>query len=415
MPTINQQEPVQQTSAISGQSLKLALLVLAVLYFMLGFITVLNDTLVPFFKHGFNLNYSQSSLVQFYFYLTYGLISIPLGKLVDRIGYKKGMVFGFLVAAIGACLFFPAAIYHKYYLFLAALFVIAIGIVGLQVSANPYITALGPAKSAASRLTLIQGIGSLGTTLAPLFGAHFILSKISPDESSSSALIQPYLIIASGLALIGIIIYFMKLPDVRGSVSAHQETEKTSLLSLIQNHPNLKFGILAIFMYVGAEVAIGTYLTNYIADRLAISESQANYYLSFYWGGMLVGRFVGSQFLKKYKSNLILKLVSLGAVLFIILSLITSGNLSIWLMILVGVCNSIMFATIFSLSVFGLGNQTGSGSGLLSTAIVGGAAITYLQGTLKDAFHWEIAFILPVLCYVIIWAYAYFIGKKYSI
>ncbi len=395
-------------------SFKIALLILAILYFMLGFITVLNDTLVPFFKQGFNLTYSQSSLVQFYFYLTYGLISIPAGKIVDRIGYKNGMVLGFCIASIGAFLFYPASIFHEYFLFLAALFIVAIGIVLLQVSANPYITILGPAETAASRLTLIQGIGSLGTTLAPIFGAHFILSKITEENTSSSVLVQPYMIIATGLLIIGLIIFFLKLPEVRISNDVVGEVEKNNigLFKLISNHPVLKFGIIALFLYVGAEVAIGTYLTNFIADRLSIPESEANVFLSYYWGGMLVGRFVGSIFLNKFKSYSILLVVSSLAALLVLTSILTEGVLSIWAMVAVGLCNSIMFATIFSLSVNGLGNNTGKASGLLSTAIVGGAFLTYLQGALKDMSNWESAFILPAICYLGIILFSLYSKKK---
>ena len=396
-------------------SFKIALLILAVLYFMLGFITVLNDTLVPFFKQGFDLSYSDSSLVQFYFYLTYGLISIPAGRLVDRIGFKNGMVLGFIIASVGAFLFFPASLFHEYSLFLAALFIVAIGIVLLQVSANPYITVLGPAETAASRLTLIQGIGSLGTTLAPIFGAHFILSKITPEDKGSSILVQPYMIIATGLLLIGLIIFFLKLPvinkrDTNGEVDLPHK--KKSIASLLKDFPVLKFGILALFMYVGAEVAVGTYLTNYIADRLAISESNANFYLSYYWGGMLVGRFLGSFFLNKFQANKILFLVALVAAIVVFLSIITTGMLSVWLMVAAGLCNSIMFATIFALAVRGLGKHTGQASGLLATAIVGGAFVTYIQGFLKDHFNWEIAFILPIICYLVIILFSLYSQRK---
>lgn len=396
-------------------SFKIALLILAILYFMLGFITVLNDTLVPFFKQGFNLTYSQSSLVQFYFYLTYGLISIPAGKIVDRIGYKNGMVLGFCIASLGAFLFYPASIFHEYFLFLAALFIVAIGIVLLQVSANPYITILGSPETAASRLTLIQGIGSLGTTLAPIFGAHFILSKITAENNSSSILVQPYMVIATGLLLIGLIIFFLKLPDVRISNNDGDNIEKENigLYKLIADHAVLKFGVIALFLYVGAEVAIGTYLTNFIADRLSISESSANVYLSYYWGGMLVGRFVGSIFLNKFKSYSILFVVSTLATLLVLTSIFTSGNLSVWAMVAVGLCNSIMFATIFSLSVNGLGNNTGKASGLLSTAIVGGAFLTFLQGSLKDVSNWETAFVLPAICYLGIILFSFY-SKKHS-
>ena len=197
-----------------------ALISLAVVYFMMGLITCLNDTLVPFFKKGFNLTYSESSLVQFYFFLTYGIMSIPAGIIVDKIGYKNGMVLGFSVAAFGASLFFPASMLHLYRLFLAALFIIAIGIVILQVAANPYVTILGPSRTASSRLTLVQGVGSIGTTVAPLIGSYLILSHIEESHISSAALIYPYLGIAGALVFIALIVYRLKLPQIKAGVSS---------------------------------------------------------------------------------------------------------------------------------------------------------------------------------------------------
>src|SRR5690606_19398692 len=183
-----------------------ALITLAVLYFMMGFITCLNDTLVPFFKAGFTLSYSQSALVQFYFFLTYGIMSVPAGRIVERLGYKKGMVMGFGIAGLGALMFLPASVFHEYSLFLAALFILAIGIVLLQVAANPYITVLGPPETASSRLTLIQGMGSVGTTVAPLFGAYFILSRLQESGASSDAVSTPYLGIGFFLFLIAVVV-----------------------------------------------------------------------------------------------------------------------------------------------------------------------------------------------------------------
>lgn len=380
-----------------------ALISLAVLYFMMGFITVLNDTLVPFFKEGFTLTYSQSSLVQFYFFLTYGLISIPSGKLVERIGYKNGMVTGFIIASFGAFLFFPASIFHEYALFLAALFIVAIGIVLLQVAANPYITVLGKPETAASRLTLIQGIGSMGTTIAPVFGAHFILSRLHESNTSSSALIMPYILIGTGLLTIGLLVWKLKLPVISSSPAKEMELpiEKKGIFSF----RNLKFGVIALFMYVGAEVSIGTFLTNYIADTLSIPEHAANLYLSFYWGGMLMGRFVGAYFLKFFKPARVLAIAAVLAAALILCSIFGSGVFAVWCMVAVGLCNSIMFAVIFSLSVEGLGAQTTRASGLLSTAIVGGAVLSYAQGVIKDHSTWQMAFILPVLCYMYIMFY----------
>jgi len=377
-----------------------ALISLAVLYFMMGFITVLNDTLVPFFKEGFTLTYSQSSLVQFYFFLTYGLTSIPSGKVVEKIGYKNGMVLGFFIAAFGAFLFFPASLFHEYYLFLAALFIVAIGIVLLQVAANPYITVLGSPETAASRLTLIQGIGSMGTTIAPIFGAHFILSRLSESNTSSEPLVKPYLFIGTGLFLIGLIVWKLALPNIKTPAVTTIGTEKPQ--GSILEFRNLKYGIIALFMYVGAEVAIGTFLTNYIADTLGVPEHTANFYLSFYWGGMLAGRFIGAYFLKFVQPSKVLTIAAATAGGLILLSIGSSGSIAVWAMVTVGLCNSIMFAVIFSLSVHGLGALTTRASGLLSTAIVGGAIISYGQGLIKDNYSWGIAFLVPMLCYLYI-------------
>lgn len=379
-----------------------ALTTLGVLYFMMGLITCLNDTLVPFFKSGFNLSYSESSLVQFYFFLTYGIMSIPAGVIVARTGYKKGMVLGFSIAAIGAFLFYPASVYHQYALFLAALFIVAIGIVLLQVAANPYVTVLGPAKTASSRLALVQGVGSIGTTVAPVLGAYFILSKLSESQASSAAVRAPYLFIAAALAVIAIVVYWLKLPAIKSQVDGgNVVAERKSVFSF----RNLNLGIIAIFLYVGAEVSIGTFLTNYISDTLSINIKDANSYVAFYWGSMVVGRLAGAMILKTVKPSAALVFSSTIAASLVILSISTTGQVAVWSMILVGLFNSAMFAIIFSLSVNGLGNLTTRASGFLSTAIAGGAIISFSQGVLKDYYTWPIAFILPILCYLYILFY----------
>ena len=398
--------PVKNFS-VSGQNLGKqvytpALITLGVLYFMMGFITCLNDTLVPFFKKGFTLSYSESSLVQFYFFLTYGIASIPAGKMVDRVGYKKGMVLGFSIAACGALLFFPASVMHQYTLFLAALFIVAIGIVLLQVAANPYITILGPAKTASSRLTLIQGVGSLGTTTAPLFGAYFILAPLQ-NASSSEAVKYPYLGIAGLLIAIALIVSRLSLPVVQ--VEEDHQAENMMTNGSVFSFRNLNFGVIAIFVYVGAEVSIGTFLTNYIAELLKITESDANSFVAFYWGSMLVGRLIGSFLLKSVRASIVLSICSVMAILLIGISVSSSGYVAVWTMIAVGLCNSIMFAIIFSLSVNGLGKYTTQASGLLSTAIAGGAIISFCQGLLIDNSTWTVAFMLPLACYVYILFY----------
>lgn len=384
-----------------NQNYKPALISLAILYFMMGLITCLNDTLVPFFKKGFNLTFAESSLVQFYFFLTYGVMSIPAGKVVEKVGYKKGMVMGFAIAAFGAMLFFPSSILHQYVLFLAALFIIAIGIVLLQVAANPYITILGPSRTASSRLTLIQGIGSIGTTAAPLLGSYFILSHLSESHASSEAVAYPYLGIAGILIFIAFIVYRLNLPNIKVGNDSSEVPPNENLKS-VYSFRNLNFGVWGIFVYVGAEVTIGTFLTNYIADILKIEVHQANNFVAFYWGGMLIGRLLGAFVLKSLKPPVVLAVSAALSILLIIISINSSGYLAVWSMISVGLFNSIMFATIFSLSVNGLGKYTTRASGLLSTAIVGGAMISFLTGLLKDNYTWSIAFMIPVLCYLYI-------------
>jgi FHS family L-fucose permease-like MFS transporter len=289
---------------------------------------------------------------------------------------------------------------HLYYLFLAALFVLAIGIVVLQVASNPYITALGPAETASSRLTLIQAVGSIGTTVAPIFGAHYILSRLQESGASSDAVKYPYLGIAALLICIALVVYNLKLPKIStGAESAvASPEERRSLFSF----RNLNFGSWAIFAYVGAEVSIGTFLTNYIADTLTMGVEEANSYVSYYWGGMLVGRLIGSYLLKTLKASQVLTFCAIGAILLVILSVSSSGNLAVWSMIGVGVFNSVMFAIIFSLSVVGLGKYTTKASGILSTAIAGGAIVSFSQGYLKDHSTWAVAFMIPVLCYLYI-------------
>ncbi|WP_090154133.1 sugar MFS transporter [Dyadobacter soli] len=386
-----------QTGLAEGQSYRPALVTLAVLYFMMGLITCLNDTLVPFFKNSFQLTYTQSALVQFYFFFTYGVMSIPAGVLVSKFGFKQSMVAGFAVAAVGTFLFFPASLMHQYYLFLAALFILAVGIVILQVAANPYITLLGPPETASSRFNLIQALGSLGTTVAPLLGLWYILSETSHVGQSSEAVRLPYLCITALVILIAFVISQLKLPNPVAQVPNAVEGQAG-----IFAFRNLRFGLVALFCYVGAEVSIGSFLTNYIADTAGIVENEAVTYVAFYWGSMLVGRFIGAGVLKIVRAPLVLSICAVAAVLLIAVSVTSTGMLAAWTMVAVGLCNSIMFATIFSLSVAGLEEHATRASGWLSTAIVGGAVISFLQGWLIDHFNWQVAFMLPLVCYVFI-------------
>lgn len=380
-----------------------ALIVLGVLYFMMGLITCLNDTLVPFFKKGFTLSYTQSSLVQFYFFLTYAVMSIPAGKMIERIGYKKGMVLGFYIAAFGAILFYPASIFHVYALFLAALFIVAVGIVMLQVAANPYVTILGPAKTASSRLAMVQGVGSIGTTVAPVIGAYFILSRLDTSATSSEALRYPYLVIAAILILIAFVVSRLSLPVISPSANILKTVEEPS--KSVFTFRNLNYGAVAIFLYVGAEVSIGTFMTNYVSDVLKLDVKDANSYVAFYWGSMVVGRLIGTFILKTVKPGVVLAICASIAAILILISVNTTGVVAVWSMITIGLFNSVMFAIIFSLSVNGLGKNTTRASGILSTAIVGGAVMPFMQGILIDHFTWTIAFMLPLVSYLFILFY----------
>ena len=312
------------------------------------------------------------------------------------------MVLGFAIAAAGALLFFPAASFHLYPLFLAALFTIAMGIVLLQVAANPYITVLGPAATASSRLALIQGIGSVGTTVAPLFGAGFILSRLRESTASSDAVKYPYLGIAAVLLLIAAVLSRLPLPVVQRQ---HHRADTTGKKQTAFNFRQLRLGIPGIFTYVGAEVAIGTFLTNYTADLLHITEEKANQYVAFYWGGMLVGRLLGAGLLRFVKTQTLLSGCAIAAVLLLLVSINTSGTIAVWSMIATGLCNSVMFASIFSLAVKGLGRHTMQASGYLATAIAGGAIIPFVSGVLKDHYNWQLAFLVPLICYLYILFY----------
>lgn len=385
--------------AAAGESYRPALVTLAILYFMMGFITCMNDTLVPFFKDSFELTYAQSALVQFYFFLTYGVMSIPAGVLVSKFGFKKGMVAGFAVAAFGALLFFPASVWHEYYLFLAALFVLAIGIVLLQVAANPYITLLGPAETASSRFNLIQAVGSLGTTVAPVFGSMYILSKSDELARSSEPVRLPYLGLAALLIVIALVVSRLKLPVP--VVQASGDGEKPLL-----GFRNLRFGIAALFCYVGAEVAIGSFLASYIVDVSSTSLNEAGTMVALYWGSMFIGRFIGAAILKTVKASKVLSVAAVAAIALIIISVSATGAVAVWTMIAVGLFNSIMFATIFSLSVTGLESYATRASGWLSTAIVGGSIVSFGQGWLIDHYNWQIAFMLPLACYAFILFFA---------
>lgn len=390
----------------SGESYKFALTSLTSLFFMWGFITCLNDILIPHLKAVFELSYSQAMLVQFCFFGAYFLVSLPSGALVKKLGYQKGIVVGLSIAAIGCLCFYPAASMHSYPVFLMALFILASGITLLQVSANPYVSMLGDAKTASSRLNLTQAFNSLGTTIAPFFGAILILNEaaesMSVQESAQSVQI-PYVLLAAMLLGLAALFAYIKLPDLSQNLT-QSESEDKGIDGSAWQYRHLVLGAVGIFVYVGAEVAIGSFLVSFFAEPsiAGLEESEAAKYIAYYWGGAMVGRFIGAAVMQKIAAGKVLCFNAALAVVLILITISTSGLLAMWTILLVGLCNSIMFPTIFSLAINGLGKHTSQGSGILCLAIVGGAVIPLFQGLLADAIGIQLAFVLPIFCYAFI-------------
>lgn len=400
--------PAPATTSGTAPRYTSALASLTVLFFMMGFITCLNDILIPYLKAIFSLSYTQANLINLCFFGAYFVMGIPAGKVVQRLGYKGGMLAGFVVAALGCFLFYPAAESHAYPLFLGALFVLATGVVLLQVAGNPYVAVLGPAKSAPARLTLTQAFNSLGTTVAPLLGAAFILARL-PDLDAARAAeaidvraVQvPYLCIGGVLVGISLLLSQFKLPAI-----AHEEDPDDHAGRRAWHYRHLVLGMVGIFVYVGGEVAIGSHIVSYLGlpDVMNLTPKAAGSQVAYYWGGAMIGRFMGAYLLNKIKPGLLLAGCALGAVLLVLLSVSTRGDVAMWSLLAVGLMNSIMFATIFTLALAGLGRHTGEASGLLNVAIVGGAVVPLLFGLVADASTLRAAFALPIFCYAyIVW------------
>lgn len=449
-------ELVKNTPETQGGNYRIPLVTLISLFFMWGFITCMNDILIPHLKDLFKLSYLESMLVQFCFFgayftgsLIYFLISYYKGDPINKIGYKTGIIAGLIISAIGCCLFYPAATLSVYGLFLAALFVLGLGFTLLQITANVYVSLLGTPAGASSRLNLAQAFNSLGTTIAPIIGGFLIFEQFSNQQHlSAQASRMPYLVFALVFVVIAFLIYKVKLPVFNtGTV------ERKGLGALA--FPQLKMGIAAIFCYVGAEVAIGSLLISFLgqADIMNLPEAIGKNYLAIYWGGAMIGRFLGAislskQFSAPKKFLLMLLtttvvfcillaiidlsfaqvstfLIFLGINLFgfvlgksaaartllifacvniilVVWSIFTKGEMAMWPLLSVGLFNSIMWSNIFTLSIDGLGKHTNQGSSLLIMAILGGAVIPLLQGGVADAIGIQHSFIVPVVCYVYI-------------
>ena len=376
--------------------------VMTTVFFMWGFITCLNDILIPHLKGAFELNYTQAMLIQFCFFGAYFICSIPAGKVLHRVGYKRGVIIGLCIAGAGALLFYPAAQYQTYGLFLGALFVLASGITLLQVAANPYVVALGPASTSSSRLNLAQAFNSLGTTVAPVLGGALILGGMEAASGAADAasVKLPYVGLAIALVAIAIILSFIKMPEMRGD----EDQAEPASLSEALSHRHLFFGVLAIFLYVGGEVSIGSFLVNFLSepDVAGLTEATAANYVALYWGGAMVGRFIGSVLMTRVSPGFLLGIHAILAVLLVATAASASGVLAMYAILAVGLCNSIMFPTIFSLALQGLGRLTSAGSAALCLAIVGGALVPLLQGVIADTAGLRMGFVVPVVCYVYI-------------
>ena len=412
---------------------------------MWGFITVLLDPLVPRLKELFELTYFEAGLAQSAFFLAYFLFSIPSGALLSNIGYKRGMTYGLVLMGIGCALFYPAASLRIFPLFLLANFTLAGGMTILQVAANPYVSVLGPERGASSRLNLSQAFNSLGTTLAPIVGAMFILSdsiKTSEEISlldyasreiylnaEASAVQTPFVWLAVALFALAGLISIVKLPVI---LSHNEEGGYAKAL----RDKRLVFGAFAILLYVGAEVTIGTYLTNYFKEMGMAEVIRSNDLLSWishlfnqsdlntiddkavvgafvtlYWGGAMIGRFVGAILTSVLRPSKVLTVFAVVALTLVIVSASSSGLVAFWSILAVGFFNSIMFPTIFTISIEGLGELKPQGSGILCTAIVGGALIPPLFGHLTDDFGFKLAFLVVMGCYLYIFFFSSFSNK----
>ena len=414
--------PTPPNMTVSGSGARAtygpALSLLATLFFMWGFITVINNTLLPHLRSVFKLSYTQTTLIESVWFIAYFFASIPSAKLIERIGYKRAIVTGLVVMAAGALLMIPAARIPSYNVVLIALFIVASGITLLQVAANPYVVVIGPADSAPARLNLVQAFNSMGTTLAPLFGGYLILGRsVSGTSVEGTALTQaqrladaqsvqlPYLIVAGALILLAVVIARFPLPDlhIRASRLAPAERRQLSLW----RHRNLVFGIPAIFIYLIAEIGVSNLFINFVSAPAIgnLTHAQASTYLFLLWGGMMVGRFIGSVVMRRVPAEHVLAGAAIGAFVVMTIAATVSGPAAMWALISVGLFHSIMFPTIFSLGIRGLGRLTEEGSGLLIMAIAGGALVI-VQGRVADSYGLQASFWITVACEVYVLFYA---------
>ncbi len=415
--------PTEQAGSTDSEHIdapNLRLFVMA-LFFIFGGITSLNDVIIPKLKELFTLNYTQAMLVQFCFFTAYAVIGIPGARLVKRVGYMRGAVAGLLLMMLGCLLFIPASSNAAYPLFLLALFVLASGVVIVQVVSNPLISLLGPARTAHSRLTFAQAFNSLGTTIFPIVGSILILGSLASQSAAtlsgaeldayrtaeSQAIVNGYLGLAVALAIVAGVVWMFR-NALKGE--SHQASSGLGGADLLKR-PRFGYGALCIFLYVGAEVAIGSIIVNYLmqAHVMGLAEQAAGKLIGLYWGGAMVGRFIGSAVLRVLSPGKVLAWVSVGAILLIAVSTLTTGALSGYSLLAIGLMNAIMFPTIFTLACEKLGTRAADGSGIINVAIFGGAVIPLLTGVIADVTgSLAASLILPAGCYAIIAGFGWY-------
>lgn len=453
---------IETKAGVTSVSYRMPFITVTLLFFMWGFFTVMNDILIPHLKEVFVMSHFMAMMVQMSFFgayfigsLVYFFISVKFGDPINKIGYKNGMFLGLIVSATGSALFFPATIVQQYWLYLAALFIVGLGFVLLQITANPYVAILGSEKTASSRLNLSQGFNSFGTTIGPLIGGFLIFKYFAGDE----AVRYPYLAYACIFVILAIIIKFSKLPQFKNPQKLRDAAGALKFRHLV-------LGMIAIFVYVGGEVAIGSIMISFIKEIVGLKEAEASNYVAVYWGGLMIGRFSGAISLSKIDHKLrkyLLMLLStiitflviffaiyiksgitlnyllpflliiamnylafvigrsipnrtllvfaMVAILFLVTGLFTSGYIALWAIVGIGLFNSIMWSNIFTLSIAGLGEYTSQGSSLLVMAILGGAVIPAIQGAVADAIGVHNSFIVPIACYLYL---AYYGWKGYK-
>jgi MFS transporter, FHS family, L-fucose permease len=388
----------------------------AILFFIFGFITNLNMALVPHLRNIFTLPYAWAMLAESAFFLAYFVFSSPTSKLIEAIGYKKTMVVSLFIQVVGCLLFVPAAKMVSFPLFLTAVFVVGAGVTALQTAANPYVAILGPEHSAPARLTLAQALNSLGGTIAPLVAGAYILTdpaKLQSQAAVADTVRGPYIAIAGGLLILGLAVMFMHLPQINQTQEFRPGKEGDPVLGRsIWGYRHTVLGALGIFLYVGVEVGLASIAVNYFKTQGVDSLKTASFLVSLYWGGALIGRLLGSWILTKFQAGKLLGLFGFAATLCVFLSMATHGQVAIYAIVLCGFFNSIMFPNIFALGIAGLGPMTSKGSGLIMTAVVGGAIVPLLIGAVADKTgSIQTALIIPALCYLFI-AYYGLWGSK---